>query len=101
MWNHAKNWFIDYVVGDTIIEAHTHGLNQYNQIELQVRKLDQSSAAYVLNMFGSWVAGGHGKIEDGDTIILGARPEHIPFHAKATRDGSDEPLLRLAWAKDP
>lgn len=99
LWDKKPDWIVHYLVEQD--EGHTHGLNRYRQTELRICNLDPVSATKILNFLGSWVAGGHGKIEDGDKIILGADPENVEFQARATRDEQGEPVLRLAWTHDP
>lgn len=83
--------------GRVFPEAHTHGLDQFDHSEIQIRCVPFEISANILNTIAAWIAAGQGRLSKGDKVIIG----QIEHTIVAGKDSGDLPVLRLAWFIDP
>ena len=78
-------------------EAHTHGLDQFGDFDLQIRMAPPNVAASVLDKIGLWVLSSEETLKLGDMIkVLGTKYTLVKGFSV---DG--KLVCRLAWDKDP
>lgn len=109
-WPRKMSWTLDWVIpsirerGGLVSEVHTHGLDQFDHKEIQIRLLSGEASVFLLNLIASWIAGKYGKLAEGDRIIV-ATPKG-PFYMHVREENylghnHEEIIYRLAWEKDP
>lgn len=92
------DWEIHYVNGENLTpgmcDAHTHGLNKYGSLELQlVLAFDTSLIGYVLNRVGYFVRNGM-ELHDG-MLIEGVFSDGAMIKAFKTKDFFGDDIFRL------
>lgn len=99
-------WQIHYVNDESVgaawycgvlPEAHTHGLNKFNNIDLLIRKAPPNIAASVLDKIGMFLMKTNEKAKLGDKFIV----LQCTYQVAPDFDVDKRPVFRLAWNKDP
>lgn len=108
-WPKEWQWTIDFIVpsvgekvepNEIFPEAHTHGLEKFDHKEIQVRFMNSYCSGFLLNLLAGWVAGGHGKLENGDTVIVPPLEIEVK-EEKYSGHGNNQNIFRLSWDQDP
>lgn len=92
-----SNWKIHCVAGEKLlpgmVDAHTHGLNKYNHLELQfVLAYPTKYIGAILNEIGKKISKGK-KLKEGELIRVSVLS--CDLKVVKTTDAFDEPIFRI------
>lgn len=84
-------WDIHYVFDEDWASCHTHGLNKYGSLELEINlPIQQELAGYILNEIGFMIANKEIELKDGDIIEEVTNVGLVVFETEGVHSGSHE-----------